>query len=664
MPETDETPDASNTSGTVEAAITIADWCETRANECTSLASRQIIVVWWLLLAGLVLLLLLPRVIQEIDFAWRKDSLPPAVMANAEKTRSSIEENKLEMEREAEEAAARLARLTQVEKDLRADFETDRDNLRKRALAPRALFATSASAQFPVGTRILDMESTRNEVFVVAITPDNARPGEPVLFTTADGIRWSQSRLPIPAQDLGGDGLAMTRTAEGDVLLSPRGQRPNIYRLEADGLAQVYPPEDQPAFSGRIDQLYTASDGAVYGVGSLGGSRERRQLLVVSRDNGATWGGVTGSPLPGLTSGGFFAVIERDGQVEIGGYAQGAEGAIRPALLRGSEGGAWTTKYFSDLEFDAGSVASFVHAADGAAYALVGRTSNNLMLRSDAPGTWDRMEVSGVRPMEFWQGPGDSVLGFFETPTRGGPEFWFGSPNPEGRMTRFSDVTPGEFDASLYGAVRLPEGRMMFVTSTAVFLPLDEPEAAAYFDARIESSQRPGTPAWMQIVTSRNLENRFDTLARAGRDLDAATAEREQQAQFVATTKASFKRQSDALDEFGSLTGTLEQSLRQSDTTRQLAQIATRLAVIGLLIYLVQIVVNRYRYLQRLAGFYQARAQALRLWAVQPGGTLMEGVTVADLTAMLSPDGIGFDKSAEPPTGQMVSLLQAGLRKG
>ncbi len=106
------------------------------------------------------------------------------------------------------------------------------------------------------------------------------------------------------------------------------------------------------------------------------------------------------------------------------------------------------------------------------------------------------------------------------------------------------------------------------------------------------------------------------------------------------------------------------QALRQAEPARQLAQIATRLAVIGLLIYLVQTVVNRYRYLQRLAGFYQARAQAFRLLAASPDASLLQGVSLGDVTAMLSPDAIGFDKSAEPPTGQMVSLLQAGLKRG
>jgi len=75
-------------------------------------------------------------------------------------------------------------------------------------------------------------------------------------------------------------------------------------------------------------------------------------------------------------------------------------------------------------------------------------------------------------------------------------------------------------------------------------------------------------------------------------------------------------------------------------------------------------VVNRYRYLQRLGGFCQARAQAFGLLAASADTSLLKSISLGDVTAIPSPDAIGFDKSAEPPTAQMVSLLQAGLQRG
>ncbi len=145
---------------------------------------------------------------------------------------------------------------------------------------------------------------------------------------------------------------------------------------------------------------------------------------------------------------------------------------------------------------------------------------------------------------------------------------------------------------------------------------------------------------------------------------DRLRSDLDQQQRFLDTAEASLTRQADSVTDVANLSTELEKALRTADTVRQAGQIATRLAVIGLLIYLVQIVVNRYRYLQRLTGFYQARVQAfLLLAASSPDTALLKDVTLADVTSMLSPDAIGFDKAAEPPTSQMVSLLQAGLRK-
>ncbi len=162
-----------------------------------------------------------------------------------------------------------------------------------------------------------------------------------------------------------------------------------------------------------------------------------------------------------------------------------------------------------------------------------------------------------------------------------------------------------------------------------------------------------------------SVATQIEALRLANAAVEKGTADYEQQLRFVETTESSQKRQETAVGNLDQLTIELERALESSDTVRQVGQVATRLAVIALLVYLVQIVVNRFRYLQRIAGFYQARAQAFSLLAVSENKTaLFDDLSLTDLTNLLSPDSIGFDKSAEPPTAQMVSLLQAGLKKG
>ena len=109
----------------------------------------------------------------------------------------------------------------------------------------------------------------------------------------------------------------------------------------------------------------------------------------------------------------------------------------------------------------------------------------------------------------------------------------------------------------------------------------------------------------------------------------------------------------------------LENALVDADELRQASRIATRIAIVALLIYLIQIVFNRYRYLQRISGFYRARAQALRILAssAKLGGSMLADVSATDLMAALSPDSIGFDKSGEPPGQNMMSTMLGILRR-
>ena len=66
-----------------------------------------------------------------------------------------------------------------------------------------------------------------------------------------------------------------------------------------------------------------------------------------------------------------------------------------------------------------------------------------------------------------------------------------------------------------------------------------------------------------------------------------------------------------------------------------------------------------------MAGFYQARAHALRLVAGsrQEADAMLKDVSVTDLMLALSPDAIGFDKSAEPPTQNMISMMREAFRR-
>ncbi len=80
----------------------------------------------------------------------------------------------------------------------------------------------------------------------------------------------------------------------------------------------------------------------------------------------------------------------------------------------------------------------------------------------------------------------------------------------------------------------------------------------------------------------------------------------------------------------------------------------TRVGVILLLLYLVQILVGIYRYKQRLAGFYRGRYQALTL--IDPNGVTVK--ELGELMVALTPEAVDFGKAPAHPTEQFIQLAK------
>ena len=168
------------------------------------------------------------------------------------------------------------------------------------------------------------------------------------------------------------------------------------------------------------------------------------------------------------------------------------------------------------------------------------------------------------------------------------------------------------------------------------------------------------------LIVPAGTAQRLSDIANRRAAIEVLQTQEAQQKAFLDTARASLTRQDTAVTTLGTVATSLDKALRTAEPWRQASRTATRLGVIALLIFLVQIVVNRYRYLQRLAGFYQARAQAFRMLADSDpglGAQLLQGVTATELIASLSPDAIRFDKTAAAPTDNLAALLRAGLRK-
>ncbi|MGX0877953.1 wyosine [tRNA(Phe)-imidazoG37] synthetase (radical SAM superfamily) [Roseovarius sp. MBR-154] len=72
------------------------------------------------------------------------------------------------------------------------------------------------------------------------------------------------------------------------------------------------------------------------------------------------------------------------------------------------------------------------------------------------------------------------------------------------------------------------------------------------------------------------------------------------------------------------------------------------------MIFLVQILVNLFRYNTRLAAFYNARADVLELAFVE--GINMNVGELAEFIRVMSPDNLDFGKSVRSPVEEAVEI--------
>lgn len=102
--------------------------------------------------------------------------------------------------------------------------------------------------------------------------------------------------------------------------------------------------------------------------------------------------------------------------------------------------------------------------------------------------------------------------------------------------------------------------------------------------------------------------------------------------------------------------------LRQADKAgshwRNASSLIARIAVIALLIYLVNILVNLYRYNMRLAAFYQARRDAIEM-ALASGADLTSMVqgSLADLATSNTPEEVTFGPRPALPTDALLKAV-------
>jgi hypothetical protein len=110
--------------------------------------------------------------------------------------------------------------------------------------------------------------------------------------------------------------------------------------------------------------------------------------------------------------------------------------------------------------------------------------------------------------------------------------------------------------------------------------------------------------------------------------------------------------------ELGSNTPAIERP-GQTDWAQIIQSNLTRLASLGIMFFLVAILVPQYRYNIRMAAFYDARADSIRLAGKLPAITHVEDL---EKTILAMTPNIDFGKAPSTPLDQLVELIKAAKR--
>lgn len=725
MPTDNPDPDTAPSSLSKEVldeADRIASWCEKKGDETLRTARWQIVAVFGILLFGVALILAMPPVIQRIEYIWREDSLPPVVMDRAKATNAAIASNKEEMKSEADSAAETLAATEMELAATQEELQQRKETLRTALTAPYVVWRDVRPDEMKGALSILGLRVLDGIPHAVGrvLTEDVSRAVLLVwngaafntIFPATDSVEIERLTAITAAPD--GRVILAGRAGSDAVLIAGRPDAPD------PRWTQLWQGSSPNAESTEIviNAIEVLPDGSLIAAGFLQDAEDVQHFLIRS-DNGTDWRTVA-VDISG--TGGFGTSLQTlDGAVLLGGTILDAKNDPGAALIRSENGRTWSRV---PLPPDVGRrvwwVAKLMRLPRGEILLGVRHAGGEVgMLTSDNGRHFEPTSINGdifaATPLADGRlavlllrdkGGAEPVLTTYAANETGwsatksvevnirvafGPNTALGGPdNPKlveggagdlflsdvtGPNALLKSLTPDEAEAFATDLIsdtehrghRLEELRgercvhtdasegMVTVTCSGVGLGEEQLIDPSYISVGEPPSDYYSIPYEISVET-RKIERLIGWS-------DQLTERIEQQTSFAETTKSSYDRQAEALKEFGALSIELEEALRGADRIRQLAQIVTRLAVIGLLIYVVKIVVNRYRYLHRLAGFYHARAHAFRMLAAQGDSALLSGLSIADITAMLSPDAIGFDKSAEPLAGEIVPLLQAGLRK-
>ncbi len=709
MTNLDSIPPSNPEDGSDPLAIAkkVADWCGEEAERCQEKASDQFRLIVWVIVIGLFLILVLPLLIGRIDLLAETELNETPANQVIESVQSAIHD----LAKQIEETTTEVKKLEDSRSEIRGRLNkhsADRNDLVNQISTRFSKpFEYWEPVPLPEARIRASAVSKKGTIVLVGSVREKSRD-HMILLSSLDGKTWRQKKpLDIKGEWIRGEMLDITVSRNGLFVAVGFQEKSDQVLILTSREGRNWTPvalKDSPEKKvKKIILGITVSKNGLFVAGGVESVKGPDNALILTSKDGKNWdpanvSDTDGKPIKGALAG---LTVSEKGLFLAAGAIDDKKGPEKALILNSEDGKNWTPATIQNPEGKPieGLVYSITHSTNGRFVAVgeekVKGPDKALILTSKDGKNWspvllknsDGKEIKG-KITKVTASENDHFIAVGHEKIAG-PDRILILTSKDGQSwkhhypaTQTGDLVPDrkDFMPTLFfltnrDRVLLSNKNKFYSTFTIPSkdgpwedLPTNgkwnrKPELVedalkgilAIFNLK-DGLFPEGSPE-LGIQSKTLLDNWQADLKEEGRISDLlrdAEKARDQQEE----TLRKVKEGTEGLEKAHS---DLKIAQIESDKLTRAGQIATRVAIVGLLIYLVQIVVNRYRYLQKLSGFYRGRSQALQL-LISLGKDSLKDINAMDLMTGLSPDSIGFDKAAEPPTQSMMNLVREGLR--
>ena len=679
----------------------VAEWCDNQHSSEKKIANRQFFYVSITLIVGILAVFALPRLIEMAEYLGKTDRLPNTQVANAKTKTGQIEDKIKKFNFELTTLNQKMTHSNILLDEAQREIDVINTNLDSRLSEPFTMFrivnvtnsnsnsiemrmvieskngtliATGFETGDEIGREMILLRSTdggktwsterpkedgvRFKATLSALlqTEDGtliaagSEKGDEIgretilLRSTDEGKTWSAERPKEDEVRLKAILSALLQTEDGTLIAAGSEKGDEIWREtillrstdEGKTWSAERPKEDEVRLKATLSALLQTEDGTLIAAGSEEGDGlfSRVVLLLRSTDSGETWSAERPKEGDVRIKGTLSALLQtEDGTLIAAGSEKGAGGLIerKVLLLRSTDSGeTWSAERpKEDEKTISGNVDSIIQTSDGKFIAVgykfgISNVLDNLVLLFPDAGNFLSLTISDH--LLLYSNDGKSWTEVLLSPEKN-----------------------DELHPPFTNLIQTKEG--IIILTRQGHLPL-----ISLTNTEIEKLRNNSLS--LELVLDTEINSLLTDLVKFNETIKFQTGILKQNEKLVISTEDIIRQQSDAVGTLKELTNSLDNAFREAEPVREAGQIATRIAVLGLLIYLVRILFNRYRYHIRLSKFYQGRAQALCLLiADNPNQSLFKNSSLNDLATTLTPETIGFDNIKDTPTVFSSTIL-------